>query len=341
MAITKANAARIDRLMEQWSPQLQRAFIESVYNMRDAAQLDLIIKWLNEGNIESAMRAVGLDPVQWLPWDKAIRNTFEAAGNATAAIVPVLQQADGMRVVFQFNVRNPAAEMWLSTRAGTEIVEILTDQRNMIREFLSRGMARGDNPRTVALDLVGRVDLRTGRREGGMIGLTSSQEQWVAAYEDALRSDNPLDALTRELRDRRFDGTVRNAAESGEALTDGQINSMVQNYTNRALRYRAETIARTEALTSLHEAQQQAMDQAIAAGLDSNTVRNVWRTAEDDRVRDSHAAMDGQVRDYGEPFLSGAGYFLFYPGDPDAPPEETINCRCWLEPDIDFLAGVE
>jgi hypothetical protein len=38
--------------------------------------------------------------------------------------------------------------------------------------------------------------------------------------------------------------------------------------------------------------------------------------------------MDGQERGLNEPFDSPSGAQLMYPGDPDAPAEEVINCRC-------------
>jgi len=160
-----------------------------------------------------------------------------------------------------------------------------------------------------------------------MIGLTSSQEQWVSNYADALMSDNPASALTYQLRDKRFDSSLINASEGGEPLSADQIQSMVNTYTNRALRYRGETIARTEMLTSLHESQQQSMQQAVDQGLiKQDTVSFVWRTARDFRVRDSHALMEGQKRKMGEFFISGEGNYLRFPGDGMAPPEDTINC---------------
>lgn len=45
-------------------------------------------------------------------------------------------------------------------------------------------------------------------------------------------------------------------------------------------------------------------------------------------VRESHFAMEGQVRPPGVPFTSGAGVNLDHPLDPDAPPEEIIGCQC-------------
>jgi uncharacterized protein with gpF-like domain len=83
------------------------------------------------------------------------------------------------------------------------------------------------------------------------------------------------------------------------------------------------------------------MQQAVDTGLiKANVVTMIWHTAEDDRVRDSHDFMDGQEVAMGQPFVSGLGNLLMYPGDPMGPPEDVINCRCWREPNVDFLAGI-
>ena len=50
----------------------------------------------------------------------------------------------------------------------------------------------------------------------------------------------------------------------------------------------------------------------------------VWITSRDDRVRDSHASLDGQKRTLDEPYSNG----LMYPGDASGKAEEVINCRC-------------
>jgi hypothetical protein len=54
-----------------------------------------------------------------------------------------------------------------------------------------------------------------------------------------------------------------------------------------------------------------------------------WLTAQDERVRDSHADADGQTVAIDQPFDVG-GASLDYPGDPDGPDEEVFNCRCTL-----------
>lgn len=65
---------------------------------------------------------------------------------------------------------------------------------------------------------------------------------------------------------------------------------------------------------------------AKAAGL---VVERKWRTRRDTAVRPTHRAVEGQVRKPGVPFDVGAAK-LRYPGDPEGPPGETINCRCKL-----------
>lgn len=56
----------------------------------------------------------------------------------------------------------------------------------------------------------------------------------------------------------------------------------------------------------------------------------LWDAVNDGRTRDSHAAMDGQIRRMNEYFITGAGHLIMYPGDTSAPIQEWINCRCNL-----------
>jgi Phage Mu protein F like protein len=329
---------RLDKLIDTWDPILRKAFLDAIRKVTGQAQIEQITRMIEAGNVDAAMRAIGLDPINFRSFDQALTQAFEAGGNATASGFPLLGAPGGLRVVFQFNIRNPAAEAWIGNYSSTLITEIIDDQRNMARSFLEKGLAAGNNPRTTALDLVGRIDA-AGNRSGGFIGLTSSQSQWVQNYADALASDSPTDALAYTLRDKRFDGMVKRAAANDDLLTADQIDNMTTAYRNRALRYRAEAIARTESITALHEAQQQAMEQAVESGaVAQENVSFVWRATQDNRTRDSHVAMDGQEVKMGEMFISGLGNELEYPGDPNGPPEDVVNCRCWRESSIDFYA---
>lgn len=80
--------------------------------------------------------------------------------------------------------------------------------------------------------------------------------------------------------------------------------------------WEANRIARTE----IHNAHQQGvMNTYHDLGVDYTQ----WSAAQDDRTRDSHADLDGEIIPLGGKFSNGLGY----PGDTTGPIEEWINCR--------------
>ena len=130
--------------------------------------------------------------------------------------------------------------------------------------------------------------------------------------------------------------------QSAEERPQSQIDRMAQQYSNKLLRQRGETIARTETLKALNAGRQEALDQLIENpnnDVQSQDVVRAWDATSDSRTRETHAAADGQVVPQGEAFTVG-GYSMMYPGDSSmgAPGEETINCRCVVDIRIEFFA---
>ncbi len=331
-------ANRFDQLIDKFEPVLRKAFLEAVTNMRSRVDIGRLTAMLEQRDLAGALQAVGLDPVSFRVFDKAVAEAFEAGGVATASGLPA-RRGGGLKTTFQFNIRNPQAERFLRDYSGTMIRGIVDDQRQMIRAVMQDGLSVGAGPRTTALDIAGRIDAN-GKRSGGLLGLTDSQAQWARNYEAELLSDNPRAALARNLRDKRFDRAVTKAAEAGEPVPANLRDKMVLAYRNRALRYRAETIARKETITALHVAQDEAMRQAIESGaIDAAAVTYIWRAAKDKRTREAHRDLNGETAAQGEYFQSSLGP-IRYPGDPDASAANTVNCRCWREPVVDFLRGV-
>lgn len=110
---------------------------------------------------------------------------------------------------------------------------------------------------------------------------------------------------------------------------------MVGRYRERYIKYRAEVIGRTEALRAVHQGTQEMYRQAVEQGAMSSTeYKHKWVSARDKRVRDSHRHLNGLVRMEGETFPGNDGA-LKYPGDPDAPASETVQCRCCLSTRLD------
>lgn len=332
--------ATLDQLTDQWEPVLRRAFLETVRRLADDIQIKKLVEMIEKGDVDGALRAVGLDPVNYRPFDLALLQAYEAAGTSVLGAFPSSRDSEGLRIKTQFDVRNVRAEQWLRLHSATVVRDLREDQREGIRSFLEANLQRGSNPRVVALDLAGRINPRTGHRENGIIGLTLQQVQWILNYALELDTLDPK-ALTRNLRDARFDRSLKRAIDTQTPLSSDLRAKMLAQYRNRAIRYRAETIALTETMTALHEAQDEAMRQAIDAGqVKREHVVKIWRSARDARVRDTHRALDGKTVPFDGLFQSPSGAFLRFPGDPQAPASERIRCRCWLETSIDFLAEV-
>lgn len=62
-------------------------------------------------------------------------------------------------------------------------------------------------------------------------------------------------------------------------------------------------------------------------------LRHQWIATHDARTRDSHAMLDGEIVEIGEPFSNG----LIEPGDKNGAPSEVYNCRCTTKTVIDGI----
>lgn len=87
---------------------------------------------------------------------------------------------------------------------------------------------------------------------------------------------------------------------------------------NKAVR-----IARTEGHRIQCTATMDAMTAAKEKG--ANVVKQ-WDTTLDSKTRESHQAVDGEIRELDEAFSNG----LDFPGDPSGGAAEVVNCRCAL-----------
>lgn len=341
MARGQSFAERLAALLAKNEPKIAAAYNAGVRDIVDQAQVRHVIE--NWGDIEGAVRALSIEPAAYQGLDDAIRAAFIEGGAATAATLPAAMRTDpgGARVVIRFDVKNPRAEQWLSQHSSGLINEIVEDQRQSVRTALREGMELGANPRATVLSIIGRIDRVTGRREGGILGLTSLQERYVASARAELLSGDPAlmrNYLTRGRRDRHFDAAVLKAIKSGNPLDAERVAKAVGRYSDRLLELRGVTIGRTESMASLNRAAMEAHLQAVEKGnVRAQDVRKIWVATKDKRTRDTHAAMNGEAVGLNDRFANG----LLYPGDPDGEAAEVINCRCSLKYRIDFLSNLE
>lgn len=71
------------------------------------------------------------------------------------------------------------------------------------------------------------------------------------------------------------------------------------------------------------------MDSLHAAAEKGVITHKVWMAAIDARTREAHRLLDGQEQEIDDPFESELGPIM-YPGDVEADPANTYNCRCSL-----------
>lgn len=295
--------------------------------------------------MNAVLTAANIEYGFYRPLEEAIRRAFVEGAVGAIDGLPTLRAGDGAKVVFRFDVRNPTAEAWLNTHSSDLVTRLVEEQREVVRSTLAEGMMRGQNPRATALDIVGRVDRVTGKRTGGVIGLTGPQEETMAWVRRAF-AQNDTEAMKRYLRlktrDRRYDRIIREAIRTGK-ISAADADKIAGRLSDRYLKLRADTIARTESLASLNAGRTETFRQAAAkAGVDQQFITRVWSATMDGRTRDTHGAMNGQVVAGTEmPFRTPGGALMMFPGDSSlgAPASEVVNCRCMAQMRTDFFEG--
>lgn len=283
-----------------------------------------VVDWLRSQNslrdIELRLATGNIDDVIVEVESAALRfaaETTEAyafAGRRTAKWLDV--KIDDALV--RFDVANHRAVSAAQTNQLEFVRGFTHEQRAITRSIVSDGLARGENPRVMARSL----------RDS--IGLTQTQEQHVRNYRRALQDGDWSNALRRELRDKRSDRLLQRLARDGEPLTPKQVNKMVEDYRRRYVAYRAENIARTEALRAANQGHDDSIAQAIARGeIDASQLEEEWHARRrGKRARDQHQAMNGKRVPFGEDFVLPDGTRMRGPGDPRGGARHNAHCAC-------------
>lgn len=306
-------AERINRLLDLEEERIATIFRTAISDLQDEIDLAELADLIERGQTEEAITRLA-HIAERLANETNV--TFLTAGQSAAEF---LTSANVGRIVF--DIVNERAVAAMQANRLEMVREFTNEQRRATQTALLAAVEGGINPRDAA------------RNFRQSIGLT--ERQWVAVnnYRRALeavgRDDaQAAEALQRELRDRRSDRSVRRAIANSKPLPKDRIDRMVEHYTQRFIRYRSEVIGRTEALRAVHQGNEEAYQQAIDAGhIEAEQLRRTWETRVDGRERDTHLLLNGQENRWGEPWQTRNGP-IRYPGDPQAPAAETIQCRC-------------
>lgn len=308
---------------------VRAAFMDALNRIRTTAKLREVENLLDRGDIEGLLDALNLSPDYFRDVSDAIDQAFYTGASYQVSLAASLSS-------IPFNRRHWAAEAWARENGSRLIVEVSEATKQGVREIIQAGIASGRGTNAIARDIVGTTNKVTKRREGGVLGLTGQQGQFVANARAELEA---LDRnyLTRAARDRRFDKAVRKAIQTGKPLSKADIDKIISRYADGLLIRRADVVARTEAHNALNAGRYEAIRQtAENAGMDMSQAVVKWQATKDGRTRDSHRALGGKTARYGEAFTSPmTGAKMRFPGDRSlgAPASEVVHCRCTMTVD--------
>jgi len=306
----------IRKLLNKHERRIRRLFDLAMAEYRGSLNLSVLEDFILRGDI---LGALGQIEAVAIATANAAQAAFIEAATATSAFI----QSRNV-VTVGFDAQNTRAVAAIRQNRLNFIQQFTEQQRRATRAALTAGIADGLGPREQA------------RAFRASIGLTERQQLAVQNYRKLLQrigaDDVPSRAkrevLSRKLRDRRFDRTVQRALRGDKTLTPVEIENMVERYRQRSINHRAVTIARTEALHSVHAGQNNAIDEAILSGavIEDDLVYE-WLTGQDGRQRDPHQELHKTQRGHNEPWENSLGT-IFYPGDRSAVAANVINCRC-------------
>jgi hypothetical protein len=108
-----------------------------------------------------------------------------------------------------------------------------------------------------------------------------------------------------------------------------QIIRRIRDVTGQSVK-QARRVAQTERTRVQSQGRNMAIMEAVDMGI---AMQKVW-IARMVNTRDTHEELNGVTVDAAEPFVTSAGNELMFPGDPNAPGEEVINCHCVEKPQV-------
>lgn len=221
---------------------------------------------------------------------------------------------------FDFDLLDDETQEALREIQDELIAELDQGARDTIESVITRGVNAGDSADDIAANL------------RDTITLTERQAQAVANYRNLLEDLNQ-GALDRELRNKDFDDLVQDAIDSGEFLSDSDIEAMVEDYASNYLDYRADTIAKTESLRAANAGLRDSYRQAAARGVfPEEAVTRQWQIATDERV----CPICQSIADNNPDGVGLNADFESDDGPVDDPPVHP-SCRCT----VDYITNLD
>lgn len=336
-------------LIRRLEPDLRAAFEAAIADLRAGVDFRALITALQTGNIEAAVLALNIEPAVFQRYAALKTTAYAEGGAATVASISLPGvAAAGVR----FDLTNPAAERWIAENVGREITRVTQEQIAVVRDFIGAGYARGQGPQDIALDLAGRV--RNGTRQGGVLGLDGPRAERLRAVTEGIKTPEGVRSLVIQHRDGTVslryttnpatERAILAAYRRGEAVPSAGQQRIAAQFSNKLLRERAETVARTETAQAVMSSRRDAWTQIMdRRNIPPEAVVKRWiHGGSVKEPRPHHVEMSGQeVRGIDTPFVFSNGASLQMAHDPNGDASEIIYCGCNTEFSIDPAWRVE
>lgn len=284
---------RINRRVATLTPTMAKAITSAWAAIQDDISEATIARLLQAGQIEAVIDEM-TNPVllekAFAPVRAAMTDVVSGALKYASKQIPGVGSTG-----LSFNVLSPHTQEAIKTLDVKIVRTLKEDIVKTVRDAIEAGVRSGTNPSETA-----RVLRQT-------VGLSPSQAEWVRNYRAAAETAHlNKKALGYELRDKRFDASLKKARATGIPLTPSQIDQRVKAFERKAISFNANTLSHTATLDAFRRGQDLATSEAIDAGiLDADRMMSEWISVRDDRVRPTHQAADGEVVRFGEPFSTG------------------------------------
>jgi len=213
-------------------------------------------------------------------------------------------------------------KQWQARKA--EIDRILLNADREAQRIVNEGKIGvfADNANYIGYDLERNGNVNTGFTlyDQNTVGrLIKSDPQILPKPAPGVQKDKAYTYYNKLMNSAITQGIVQ-----GETIP--QIAKRIVNTTGERSYSSAVRNARTAYTGAQNAGRMEGLHQAQELGI---KVKKQWMATLDDRTRDTHAELDGQIRDVDEPFEVD-GMEIDYPGDPTADPSLVYNCRCTL-----------
>lgn len=346
---TKSQARLFAQLIATLEPEIKRAFMASVVDLQAGVNWPLLLQRLEAGDIDGAVEALNINAAAWAEYSSVMTAAYARAGASTMAQIQMVGIAP---VGVRFDMTNPRAQEWIRQNVAESVVGFTREQIDVARNVIGAGYARGDGPRTIAIELGGRVT--NGTRQGGVLGLDAQRAARLEKVSVGMRTPEGVQSLVIK----REDGTlamrykVNPATEkriiaaynAGTAVPDDARAISERQYRSALLQARAETVAQTETGAAVMGSKDEAWQQAAESqGLDASAVVKTWQHSRgpggDARI--THIEMNRKsVRGLNTPFVLSDGSVMQYPHDPAGGARNNIRCGCTCNYSLDRSVGL-